>query len=251
MGILNVTPDSFYNGYSVEESIIKGKEIVSLGADILDVGGASARPGAAGVEEGEEIRRVVPVIKALRGMLPISIDTCKPGVARAAIEAGASLINDITGFTQPEMRALAAETGAEVCIMHMQGTPQTMQINPCYPEGVVEHIMSFFERQAGLLVRAGVAESRIILDPGIGFGKTVEHNVALLKAIPQFKSLGFRILIGASRKSFMAKILGKTTIELLPATLVMNTISLAAGADIIRVHDISEHRDAIDLLNFF
>jgi dihydropteroate synthase len=251
MGILNMTPDSFFDKgayFSPEKAIARALEMQAQGADILDVGAVSSRPGAPVVSEEEELARVIPVLQALRGKLsiPISIDTCTPRVAREAVLLGAQLVNDITGMQNPEMQEVAAYCEADVCVMHMQGTPQTMQEAPSYPEGVVEHLMRFFDRQINALVQKGVSENRIILDPGIGFGKTLEHNLAIFQAIPQFKRFGLRVLIAASRKSFMTKIVGKPPAELLPSTLFFHTMALRGGADIIRAHDIPEHRDLID-----
>ncbi len=242
MGILNVTPDSFFDGgayFGCGRAVLRARQMMEEGADIIDVGGASSRPGAEVVSEGEELRRVIPVVEALKG-IPISIDTCNANVARRAVEAGACLINDISGFRNAGMRKLAGEADVDLCVMHMQGTPQNMQINPQYPRGVVQEIMEFFEKQVKLLVAEGVRRERIILDPGIGFGKTPEHNITIIKSIKQFKAFGLRVLIGVSRKSFTGKSL--------PATLAIHTISMASGADIVRVHDVKEHRQ---LVNFF
>jgi dihydropteroate synthase len=256
MGILNVTPDSCYDQgrwFGPSLAIGRGIEIYQQGADILDIGGESTRPHANPVSEKEEIERVLPVLKALRQEIPIplSIDTMKVKVAEAALEAGATLINDVSGFQDPNMRQLAAQTGAQICVMHMQGTPQTMQSNPVYPVGIIPFLLSWFERQINLLQQAGVKESQIILDPGIGFGKTIEHNVEIIHNLHKIKALGFPVLIGLSRKSFMGKIIQKPHYsDLLPATLAINTIAIQAGVDIIRVHDISEHRDVINLMQY-
>ena len=253
MGILNATPDSFFDKgayFSIDAALQRALEICADGADLLDVGGESSRPGSIPVSDEEELRRVIPLIEALfeKISVPISIDSYKPEVVRQAVEKGAWLINDITGFQNPLMREIAASSKADLCLMHMQGTPQTMQINPTYGEGVITHILRFFETQIELLMREGIDRKRIILDPGIGFGKTLEHNLMILNSIGQFKSFGLRVLIGASRKSFMTKILGKPPKELLPATLAIHTMSMLSGANLIRVHDIKEHRDAIDVL---
>ena len=256
MGILNSTPDSFFDKgayFSLDKGIKRGLQLIEDGADILDIGGASSRPGAPIVEVEEEIRRVIPFIEALAPTtsIPISIDTGRFEVAKLAIEKGAKFINDITGFKDPKMRELAAQCDADLCVMHAQGPPQTMQINPSYPDGVVETILRFFETQIELLTQAGVKESRIILDPGIGFGKTLDHNLAIFKAIDQFKRFGLRVLIGASRKGFMTKILGKPAAELLAPTLAVHAFSFLKGADIIRVHDVREHRDALTVAAHF
>lgn len=256
MGVLNVTPDSFYDGgayFSLEKGVERALEMQEEGADILDIGGVSSRPGAASVSAEEEMRRVLPLLEALRSSLkiPLSIDTATPKVARRAVEMGAALINDITGFSDPEMVEIAAGCSADLCVMHMQGTPQTMQIAPSYPEGVVEHILRFFEERSGALIKAGVEPERIILDPGIGFGKNLEHCLKIFKSLHKFRALGFRMLIGASRKSFLGKILNKQPTELLTATVSIHTIAILGGADFVRAHDVKEHREMIDLISFF
>jgi len=253
MGILNATPDSFFdNGayFSMDSAVKRAHEICAEGADLIDVGGESSRPGALPVSEEEELRRIIPLIEVLSEeiAIPISIDSYKPEVVRQALEKGASLINDTTGFQNPLMREIAGSCEADLCVMHMNGTPETMQTNPSYPEGVVDHVLHFFDTQIELLEKEGVDKKRIILDPGIGFGKTLDHNLQLFHAIGKFKNYGLRILIGASRKGFMTRILGKPARELLPSTLAIHTMSLLSGADIIRVHDVKEHRDVIDVL---
>lgn len=252
MGILNVTPDSFFDKgahFSFEKAIERAKVMVQEGADIIDIGGASSSPRSLPTPEEVERERVIPLIEVLASQLstPLSIDTDKPRIAKEAVEKGARLINDIYGFQKPEMVEVAASCQTDLCLMHMQGTPQTMQVAPSYPEGVISHILQFFEKQVETLIQAGVNPARIILDPGIGFGKTVEHNLEILQNLAAFKKFGLRILIGASRKSFLTKILGKSPIDLLPATLTIHTIALIHGADILRVHDVKEHRDILDL----
>lgn len=252
MGVLNATPDSFFDKgahFSLERGIERALEIARF-ADILDIGGESARPGAERVPEEEERRRVVPLIEAVaaRVAIPISIDTCKVGVARAALEKGATMLNDITGFADPAMQELAASFEGDLCLMHMQKTPATMQNGPRYPEGVVEHVMGFFEERIEGLVSRGVREERIILDPGIGFGKRLEHNIELFNGIRQFKSrFGLRVVIGASRKSCVQQMLGKPDAETLTGTLAVHSYCLFNGADILRAHDVREHRDLIDV----
>jgi dihydropteroate synthase len=254
MGILNVTPDSFYDGnryFDHEVAIKRGVEIYQEGADIIDIGGESTRPGSVQVNEEEERERVTTVIQNLKTKVPIplSIDTMKPLVAEAALKAGASLINDVSGFNHPKMREIAAEFNAEVCIMHMLQTPQTMQDAPFYPEGIISHLLSFFDKQITLLIKAGVKENKIIIDPGIGFGKTVADNLEIIHNLQRLKPIGFPLLVGVSRKSFMSKLINKPASDLLNATLTMNTIAILSGADIIRVHDIKEHYDVINLLS--
>jgi dihydropteroate synthase len=251
MAVLNVTPDSYYTTSShtdPQKAIEYGNLLIQQGADILDIGGESTRPGSNEVSEDEELARVIPVIQGLNKTVPLSIDTKKPKVAQAALKAGASIINDITGFEDPAMVDLAVSTQVPICVMHMQGTPKTMQINPHYEEGIVEFLMTWFENKINCLVSAGVQESHIILDPGIGFGKTVAHNLEIIHNLARLKTLGFPVLIGLSRKSFMGKILKKSAPELLSATLAMNAFVLINRADIIRVHDVLEHRDVIDVL---
>lgn len=253
MGIVNVTPDSFFPGsrcLSTSAAIARGQQLVADGADLLDIGGESSRPGATAPSEAEELDRVLPVISALAKSvaIPLSIDTRRPRVAEACVKAGASLINDITGFTQAGMREVAASCAVDLCVMHMLGDPLTMQQSPTYPEGVVEALLRWFEIQINLLIRAGVKQERIILDPGIGFGKTVAHNVEILQNLPRFKAMGYPLLIGISRKSFLSRLTGKTTEELLPATIAVNTLALRNGVDILRVHDVAEHRGIIDLV---
>jgi dihydropteroate synthase len=254
MGILNVTPDSFFDKgsfFSLEKSVERALEIEKY-ADILDIGGESTRPGASYIPEEEEKRRVLPLIQSLKGRLsiPICIDTYKPAVAREALLLGAQMINDITGFCAVEMQELAASCRADLCLMHMQKTPAVMQQSPEYREGVVEHLMHFFQERVDQLVKRGVKEERIILDPGIGFGKTLEHNREIFKAIGRFKSFGLRLLIGASRKKCVQQILGKSADETLAGTLSIHSYCLFQGVDIIRAHDVKEHRDLLNVNQF-
>lgn len=251
MGILNVTPDSFFDGgryFSSETAIVHGQNLVCHGADMIDIGGESSRPNAAPVSIEEEIRRVIPVIDALHKQIPLSIDTQKWQVAEEALNHGVTWINDITGFENPRMRKLAAQSGANLCVMHMQGNPSTMQIDPVYPEGVIPFLVEWFTKKIECLASDGVDPSRIYIDPGIGFGKTVAHNLEILHNLPVLKALGCPLLIGLSRKSFMMKILNKKADELLPSTIAMNTLALQKGVDVIRVHDVAEHRVVIDMM---
>jgi len=245
MGIINVTPDSFSGDgiTDTDAAVAKAWKFVEDGADIVDIGGESTRPGSQPVPAEEEMSRVLPVIERLvaEGFpLPISVDTYKPEVAKRALEAGACIVNDIFGLRQPGMMELVAEFKPVVVIMHMQGTPQTMQLNPTY-EDCVREIAEFLKGQASAAMEAGLPKERIIVDPGIGFGKTVEHNLEILRRLREIKALGFPVLIGTSRKSFIGKILG---IEI-PAERVWGTaatvaIAIANGADIVRVHDVRE-----------
>lgn len=247
MGILNVTPDSCYDGgsyHAFDKAIAHAQKLYQDGADILDIGGESTRPGAEPVPLAEELERVIPVIKAVRPLIPIpiSVDTLKPEVAAQAVAAGANIINDVTGFADPAMREVAISTEADIVVMHMQGEPRTMQINPHYPEGMVNHLLNWFEQRVDELVQFGIKEENIIIDPGIGFGKTVAHNIEIIQNLPEFRALGFRVLVGVSRKDFMRKITGKDRDQLLPTTIAVNTLLMMENIDIIRVHDVAEHR---------
>ena len=253
MGILNVTPDSCVDKgrwFDHGSAIQRGIQICQEGADWLDIGGESTRPGAHPVSEAEELRRVIPVIKALKKetSTPISIDTMKAKVAEAALEAGASLINDVSGFSDPAMRHVAAASQCPICVMHMHENPATMQLNPLYPQGIIPFLIDWFKARIDRLLNDGIHEKNIILDPGIGFGKTVADNVEIVHNLHEIKALGFPVLIGLSRKSFLGKIVNKTYPDLLPVSLAINTLAILAQVEIIRVHDVTEHRDVIDLL---
>jgi len=245
MGILNTTPDSFYDGgkyTSVDAAVARARKLIAEGADIIDVGGESSRPGAAPVPAEVELSRVVPVIEQIRGEsdVAISVDTTKSVVARAALAAGADIVNDISALRfDPEMASVIADTGAYVVLMHMQGTPRTMQENPTYTDPVAE-IKTFLANRIAAAIHAGIDEARIILDPGIGFGKCLKHNLAILRRISEFKELGVPILIGLSRKSFLGEILGVPTEDRLIGTVAANAVAIRNGADIIRVHDVKE-----------
>jgi dihydropteroate synthase len=250
MGVLNVTPDSFSDGGQFLDpgaAIKHGGQLARDGADIIDVGGESTRPGAVPVEEAEEIRRVVPVIKELARQInvPISIDTMKPTVARAALEAGASIVNDVgANRDDPDMWRIVAESGAAYVCMHMQGTPKTMQQEPKY-EDVVAEVEKFLLERTRRLVNLGVTQEQIILDVGIGFGKTVEHNLQLLGAMQRFTKLERPILLGVSRKSFLARLSGTETAARLPGSLACACLAVAAGVQILRVHDVPETVQAV------
>lgn len=246
MGILNVTPDSFYDGgrYARAEAAVQhALQMVQDGADIVDIGGESTRPGSQPVPEEEELRRVLPVIEAVRGQVdvPISIDTTKSRVAERALQAGACMVNDISGLGfDPRMAEVVARHGALCCVMHIQGTPQTMQQNPQY-EDVVRDISRYFEERLALAERAGIPRENIWLDPGIGFGKTVEHNLEILRRLREFTAFGLPILIGTSRKSFIGKILGDLPPEeRLEGTAATVAIAIMNGANAVRVHDVRE-----------
>jgi len=253
MGIINCTPDSFYDlsrRPGAEQAALAAGEMVSQGADILDVGGESTRPGSAYVPEEEELSRVIPVIRAIREKLtvPISVDTRKRRVAEAALDAGADIINDISAMRDdPDMVRLAADRGCPVVLMHMQGTPEDMQKNPRYRD-VVDEVKSFLLEQAERAVAAGVDPSRIVLDPGIGFGKRQEDNIVLIRRIAEFREEGYPVLVGLSRKSFIGNILGTPPEERLVGSLTANGWCAARGADILRVHDVKETVQMIRIL---
>lgn len=245
MGVLNVTPDSFSDGgrfFKLDDAVAHAERMAEDGADIIDVGGESSRPGADPVDEEEEKRRVIPVIKEIsrRIDLPISIDTYKPSVAEEAIDSGASIINDITALRDPEMVDLAARGKVGVVLMHMKGTPKTMQVSPEYDD-LISEIYSFLDERIEVALQGGVDRDRIMIDPGIGFGKRYEDNLEILRRLREFKSLGCPILIGTSRKSFIGKTLGDLPVEeRLEGTAATVAISIANGADVVRVHDVKQ-----------
>ncbi len=254
MGVINVTPDSFSDGgqfLDAAAALAGGVALIADGADILDIGGESTRPGAAEVGVSEEMRRVLPVIEGLVDAgVPISVDTVKPAVMSAAIAAGASIINDIQGLRTPGALETLAESEAGVCVMHMQGTPATMQREPRY-EDVVAEVYAFLSGRVDALVHAGVVRERIAVDPGIGFGKALEHNLALLRALPRFRQLGCAVLVGLSRKSMLGALTGRATGERLAASVGGALWCALHGADIIRVHDVRETRDALAVWRAF
>ena len=251
MGVLNVTPDSFSDGgnfFALEKATEHGLRMVAEGADIVDVGGESTRPGAEAVAEDEELRRVIPVIEKLRAQVdvPISIDTSKAEVARAAIEAGASLVNDVTGGRgDKQMLPLVAETKSAFIIMHMQGTPRTMQMQPRY-EDVVEEIANFFRQQYACAIGLNINPMAIAFDPGIGFGKTLEHNLELLAQLERIRAHDRPLVVGVSRKSFLAKIIDSPEIrDRLAPAVALTSLLRACGADVFRVHDVKENVSAL------
>jgi dihydropteroate synthase len=252
MGVVNVTPDSFSDGglyLDPEAAIAHGMELYDEGAAILDIGGESTRPGAEPVPVEEELRRVIGVVEGLVEARPaarLSIDTSKAGVARAALEAGATLVNDVTALRgDPEMAAVIAAAGAGCCLMHMLGDPRTMQEDPRY-EDVVADVKSFLEERIAYAVAAGIDERRILVDPGIGFGKTVEHNLELLRRLDELVALGRPVVIGTSRKSFLGKLTGRSNpADRVPGTIATCVLALERGARIFRVHDVSVVRDAL------
>jgi dihydropteroate synthase len=251
MGIVNVTPDSFSDGgryLDVAAAVTHGLELEREGAAILDIGGESTRPGAEPVGAAEELRRVVPVLEGLHtagSRAELSIDTAKAVVAREAIAAGATLVNDVTALRgDPDMAAAIAQHGVECCLMHMQGTPRTMQADPHYDD-VVDEVKAFLHERVEHAIAAGIAESRILLDPGIGFGKTTAHNLELLARLDELLALGRPLLIGTSRKSFLGAITGREVDDRLAATIASNVLAYARGARLFRVHDVAPLRDAL------
>lgn len=252
MGIVNVTPDSFSDGgkySSVDLAVEHALQLISEGADILDIGGESTRPGAMPVDLDEELRRVIPVIEALSKVttVPLSIDTYKPVVMRAAIEAGADIVNDICALREDGALEIVTNSNAGVCLMHMQGIPQSMQINPQYSD-VVSEVKQFLTDRVEACLAHGIARERIMLDPGFGFGKTTAHNVALIQHLDSFVELGFPLLVGLSRKSVLGRIAGGDEQQRLHAGLAASVISVMKGAKIVRVHDVKATVDALKVV---
>ncbi len=253
MGVLNVTPDSFSDGgrfSETEAAVVRARQLIEQGCDILDIGGESTRPGAAIVDEAEELRRVIPVIEQLSKSIsvPISIDTSKPAVARVAIATGASIVNDIAAArADREMRRLVAESGVGYICMHMQGTPQTMQAAPHY-DSIVDEVEAFFVSQIASLESSGIHIEQIVLDVGIGFGKTLTHNLDLLAALRRFTVLGRPVLLGASRKSFIAQIAGAPTDSRLAGGLASASWAVSQKVNIIRTHDVTETVQALRII---
>src|SRR4051812_17372418 len=249
MGVLNVTPDSFSDGgvhFDAATAIAAARRMRADGAAIVDVGGESTRPGAGAVSAAEELRRVVPVLEALAGE-PVSIDTSKAEVARRALELGAELVNDVTALRgDPELASVVAEAGAYVCLMHMRGEPRTMQADPAYAD-VVSEVKAFLEERLAFAASAGVREELVCLDPGIGFGKTVEHNLELVRRLDELVALGRPVLVGLSRKSTLGRLLGdpEARVGTTAASVGMAVAAFERGAAILRVHDVREHVEAL------
>jgi dihydropteroate synthase len=250
MGIVNVTPDSFSDGgahFDPAVAVAAARRMAEEGAALVDVGGESTRPGAEGVPLDEELRRVVPVLEALAGDLAVSIDTSKAEVARRALDLGAVLVNDVTALRgDPELAGVVAEQGAYVCLVHMLGEPRTMQDDPRYDD-VVAEVARFLEERLAFAVAAGIPEERICLDPGIGFGKTVEHNVELLARLGELLALGRPLVVGASRKRFLGRLLGDAEARTGPLAsgLAAALAAFEGGATILRVHDVGPHVEAL------
>lgn len=249
MGVLNVTPDSFSDGGRFADAtaaVAHALRMVEEGAALLDVGGESTRPGAQAVSAEEEIRRVVPVIEALAAhtKVPISVDTSKPAVMTAAVRAGATLINDVRALREPGALEAAADTGAAICLMHMQGEPRTMQVEPRYDD-VVAEVRGFLHERVEACRAAGIAKDRLAIDPGIGFGKRLEHNLALLADLPALVGLGWPVLVGVSRKSMLGALLGRAVDERVAGGVAMTTAAVLSGANIVRTHDVAPTVDAV------
>jgi dihydropteroate synthase len=251
MGVVNVTPDSFSDGGAFEDplaAIAHGRRLAAEGARILDVGGESTRPGADPVSVEDELERVVGVLEGLAGLglgVQLSIDTMKLPVAEAALDAGATYVNDVTAFRHdPELAGLVADRGADCCLMHMLGEPRTMQADPRYDD-VVDDVKAFLEARMAAAIREGVAEDRIQLDPGIGFGKTLAHNLELLRRIGEIAALGRPVVVGTSRKSFIGRLTGRDVTERVHGTLAANVLAFERGARVFRVHDVAASADAL------
>ena len=252
MGVLNITPDSFSDGgkfIETSQAVEHAHALIEQGADILDIGGESTRPGAARVAVAEEIERTIPVIEAIRRFsnIPLSIDTSKAEVMTAAAAAGADMINDVWALRQPGALEAAAATGLPVCLMHMLGEPGTMQKNPEYND-VVGEVSQFLRERIGKAIEAGIAPDKLLIDPGFGFGKTLRHNLQLLDQLASFKQLGYPLLVGISRKSMLGLILDKPVEQRLYGSIAAAVIAAIAGADIIRVHDVAETHDALAIV---
>jgi dihydropteroate synthase len=250
MGVVNVTPDSFSDGglyLDPDAAVAHGEELAAEGAAILDVGGESTRPGADPVSADEELQRVVPVVErlAVGGAARVSVDTTKLAVAEAALQAGARIVNDVSAFRhEPELAGLVASAGASCCLMHMLGDPRTMQDDPRYDD-VVSDVRAFLEERLAFAVGEGVPEERVWLDPGIGFGKTVEHNLELLRRLDEIVAIGRPVVIGTSRKSFLGRLTGREPQDRVPGTIATNVIAYERGASIFRVHDVAPVVDAL------
>ena len=252
MGVVNVTPDSFSDGgkfLSASAAIDHAQQLIEEGADILDIGGESSRPGAEPVGIDEELRRVLPIIEAMRGKsIPISIDTMKPEVMKAAIQAGASMVNDVNALRADAAMEICAHSNVGVCLLHMQGAPRTMQLEPHYTD-VVAEVKGFLLDRAQACERAGISKQRIVIDPGFGFGKNREHNLTLLRRLKDFRETGYTLLAGLSRKSVLGKITGQETLSRVPASIAAALLAVQNGAHIVRVHDVRATKDALAILH--
>lgn len=248
MGVVNVTPDSFSDGgrfFSTERAVQHARELATQGADILDIGGESTRPGAAAVDAEEEAARVLPVLDAVRDLpVPVSVDTRHPAVMRAALARGASMINDVEAMRAAGALEAVRDSGCAVCLMHMQGDPRTMQAAPAYGD-VVAEVKAFLASRVAACTAAGVACERLLIDPGFGFGKASPHNLALLRGLPDLAGLGLPLLVGLSRKSLLGRITGRGVEERLAASVAAAVLAVERGAAVVRVHDVAATRDAL------
>jgi len=252
MGILNISPDSFSDGgqyLDFDEALKRAETMIEEGVDIIDIGGESTRPGSDPVSVDEELKRITPIIKALKknSKIIISVDTYKPRVMEQVIDMGVAMINDVFALQQPGAIDIIKKSNVGICLMHMQGTPKTMQVNPTYKD-VVNEVKSFLEERAHSLIAEGVDSERIILDPGFGFGKTFEHNISLLQNLESFQPLKFPLLVGLSRKSFIRKILSGDHDDHLSGSISAAILSILKGAKIVRVHDVKETQSAIKIM---
>jgi len=253
MGILNITPDSFSDGgqyLTLDSALKRAHQMIEEGVDIIDIGGESTRPGSDPVSADEELKRITPIIEALKkeSDIAISIDTYKPQVMKAVIDLDVAMINDVYALSQHGAIDIMKESNVGICLMHMQGTPKTMQVNPQYTN-VVSEVKLFLEARVNHLTLEGIDQSRIILDPGFGFGKTFEHNIELLQHLESFQSLKFPLLVGLSRKSFIRKILNSNSDDHLSGSLSAAIFSVIKGAKILRVHDVKETKSALKIIN--
>jgi dihydropteroate synthase len=248
MGVVNVTPDSFSDGglhAEAKAAVAHARRLIDEGADILDIGGESTRPGAAPVTLDEERRRVLPLLESLAGgSVPISVDTRKPQLMREAVAAGAAMVNDVTALSAPGALDAVAKAPVAVCLMHMQGDPGTMQANPSYQD-VVREVRSYLAGRVAAAEAAGIARDRIVVDPGFGFGKTVEHNLSLLRALAEFRTMGVALLAGLSRKAMLGKVTGRGPLERVHASVAAALLAVQNGAQIVRVHDVAATRDTL------
>ena len=252
MGILNITPDSFSDGgqyLDFDQALKRAEIMIEEGADIIDIGGESTRPGSDPVSVDEELKRIIPIIKALKkhSNIVISVDTYKPRVMEQVIDMGVAMINDVFALQQPGAIDVIKKSNVGICLMHMQGTPKTMQVNPTYQD-VVNEVKLFLEERTNILIAEGIQTERIILDPGFGFGKTFEHNISLLQNLESFQALKFPLLVGLSRKSFIRKILSGDHDDHLSGSISAAILSIAKGAKIVRVHDVKETQSAIKIM---
>jgi dihydropteroate synthase len=252
MGIVNVTPDSFSDGgryLSTKAALDFARRLIEEGADLLDIGGESTRPGATPVTADVELERVIPVIEGLRGAtVPISVDTSKPEVMRAAVAAGVQMVNDVDALTHPETMEVIASSSVAVCVMHRQGTPQNMQVRPQYAD-VTAEVFSFLRERIESAEGSGIQRDRIVIDPGFGFGKTLQHNLELLRELRHFTTLGVPVLAGLSRKSMLGALTGQEVSHRLSASVASAVIAVQRGASIVRVHDVRATVDALSVLN--